>query len=77
MPEIINKIIQQNISLFGENPKIQKINIGFTNNTANAKHIIILNFFILSTPHCILDQVLVNNIIQNVFIKRHGLEASQ
>lgn len=35
MPEIINKIIQQNISLFGENPKIQKINIGFTNTIYN------------------------------------------
>ena len=35
MQEIINKIIQQNISLFGDNPKIQKINIGFTNTIYN------------------------------------------
>ena len=30
MHEIINKIVQQNQSLFGTNPKIDKINIGFT-----------------------------------------------
>jgi hypothetical protein len=35
MQEIINKIIQQNASLFGENPIIQKINIGFTNTIYN------------------------------------------
>lgn len=29
MHEIINKIVQQNQSLFGTNPKIDKINIGF------------------------------------------------
>lgn len=31
MQEIINKIIRQNSSLFGSNPIIEKINVGFTN----------------------------------------------
>lgn len=31
MQEIINKIIKQNSSLFGTNPIIEKINVGFTN----------------------------------------------
>ena len=31
MHEIINKIVQQNQSLFGTNPKIDKINIGVFN----------------------------------------------
>lgn len=31
MQEIIDKIIQQNSSLFGVNPKTEKINVGFTN----------------------------------------------
>ena len=31
MQEIINKIIDKNTNLFGENPKIEKINVGFTN----------------------------------------------
>ena len=35
MQEIINKIIQQNASLLGKNPIIQKINIGFTNTIYN------------------------------------------
>ena len=35
MQEIINKIIQKNTSLFGDNPKIQKINVGFTNTIYN------------------------------------------
>ncbi len=29
--EVINKIVQQNLLLFGNNPKIEKINVGFTN----------------------------------------------
>lgn len=31
MDEIINKIIEQNKSLFGNHPSVEKINIGFTN----------------------------------------------
>ena len=31
MQEIINKIIENNKSLFGDNPIVNKINIGFTN----------------------------------------------
>ena len=31
MQEIINKIVQQNSNLFGLNPVIEKINVGFTN----------------------------------------------
>ena len=31
MQEVINKIIQQNSDLFGENPNVEKINVGFTN----------------------------------------------
>ena len=31
MQEIINKIVEQNKSLFGDNPNIDKINAGFTN----------------------------------------------
>lgn len=39
MHEIINKIVQQNQSLFGTNPKIDKINIGFTNTIYNINDI--------------------------------------
>ena len=35
MEEIIKKIIQQNKSLFGNNPIIDRINIGFTNTLYN------------------------------------------
>ena len=31
MQEIINKIVQQNKSLFGDNPIVKEINVGFTN----------------------------------------------
>ena len=31
MYETIDKIVKQNLSLFSNNPKINKINIGFTN----------------------------------------------
>ena len=35
MQEVINKIIQQNILLFGDNPKFKKIDVGFTNTIYN------------------------------------------
>lgn len=31
MHEIINKIIKRSIELFGENPTVERINVGFTN----------------------------------------------
>ncbi len=31
MQEIINKIVQVNSNIFGTNPIIEKINVGFTN----------------------------------------------
>ena len=42
MQEIINKIVKQNKSLFGDNPNIDKINVGFTNTiySVNDKYII-------------------------------------
>ena len=42
MHEIINKIVQQNQSLFGTNPKIDKINIGFTNTIYNINDLYIV-----------------------------------
>lgn len=35
MEKIINKILKQNISLFGINPIVEKINVGFTNTIYN------------------------------------------
>ena len=35
MQEIINKILEQNKSIFGDNPNIDKINVGFTNTIYN------------------------------------------
>lgn len=35
MEEVISKIIEQNSSLFGVNPRIKKINVGFTNTIYN------------------------------------------
>lgn len=35
MQEIINTILKQNVSLFGINPKVKKINVGFTNTIYN------------------------------------------
>ncbi len=42
MQEIINKIVEQNKSIFGDNPNIDKINVGFTNTiyNVNDKYII-------------------------------------
>lgn len=42
MQEIINRIVVQNKSLFGDNPDIDKINVGFTNTiySVNDKYII-------------------------------------
>ena len=42
MHEIINKIVQQNQSLFGTNLKIDKINIGFTNTIYNINDLYIV-----------------------------------
>lgn len=42
MHEIINKIVQQNQSLFGSNPKINKVNIGFTNTIYNINDLYIV-----------------------------------
>ncbi len=42
MNEIINKIVTQNKSLFGNNPKINKINIGFTNTIYNINNLYIV-----------------------------------
>ena len=38
----INKILKENILLFGSNPKVEKINVGFTNTIyiVNNKYII-------------------------------------
>ena len=44
MHEIINKIVQQNQSLFGTNPKIDKINIGFTNTIYNINDLYIMSY---------------------------------
>ncbi len=35
MQETINTILKQNASLFGINPKVKKINAGFTNTIYN------------------------------------------
>lgn len=45
MHEIINKIATQNKSLFGNNPKINKINIGFTNTIYNINNLYIVKIF--------------------------------
>lgn len=35
MEKIINIILKQNTTLFGNNPKVEKINVGFTNTVYN------------------------------------------
>ena len=35
MDETIDKILKQNKELFGDNPSVEKINVGFTNTIYN------------------------------------------
>lgn len=46
MREVISKIVKQNISLFGNNPKITKINTGFTNSVYNINDLYIVKICI-------------------------------
>lgn len=40
--KIINTILKQNITLFGSNPKVEKINVGFTNTIYNVNDLYIV-----------------------------------
>ena len=53
--EIIDKILQQNSSLFNRNPKINKVDIGLTNTKYNVNDLYII-------------QVLINKIF-HIFMK--------
>lgn len=48
MQETINTIVQKNTSLFGVNPKIEKINVGFTNTIYNINNSFIVKICINS-----------------------------
>lgn len=45
MYEIIDKIVQQNSSLFSNNPKINKVDVGFTNTIYNVNDLYIVKIF--------------------------------
>ena len=50
MQEIINKIVKQNKSLFGDNPNIDKINVGFTNTIYSVNDKYIIKILVPSLP---------------------------
>ena len=77
MDEIIKSIIKQNESLFGINPIVNKINIGFTNTLYNVNHLFIIkictninneekfqkeiNFYKANTDNSLIPKLYVSN----------------